>query len=229
MRKLVTIIILSMAAVALFITLSRSKSAPSNSTVAPSEAKAAGSSSFSSGQRPTLAPEAKQLPHPPSRAATAPEERLPQRIGVRISEREQRQEESDDQYRRRLSWLDKFASFEERANLSADQRERLLNLLADKQEEAILSWEATARGAREATLEDLERAAKDPSFEAYPSILSLENSLRRDLWVELRSILTTKQIVSFRRTSRLNSVMGYGRWLPLEIETRQASDTGEAP
>lgn len=143
----------------------------------------------------------------------------PTRIGVRLSSREQRPGERDDIYQTRLSWLDKFASFEKRGNLSAEQRAQLLSVLADLQEEAILSWEATARGAREVTPEERRRAANDPSYEAYPSIPTLEKTLRRDLFEELRTFLTQEQYVSFRRTSRLSAALGYGRWLPLDIET----------
>ncbi len=173
------------------------------------------STSGTSRRRPTLNPEATPL----RQAADTEKSGLRKRLGVRLSGREQREGERDDYYERRLIWLDKFASFEARADLSDVQKVRLLSLLADKQEEAVLSWEESTRAAREATLEDIERSIADPTFEAFPSILSLEKALQRDLWVELRSFLTPKQIVSFRRTSRLNSVMGYAHWLPLEIKT----------
>ncbi len=59
---------------------------------------------------------------------------------------------------------------------------------------------------------------EDRTFEAYPTFLTLQKDMQRDLWSEMRKFLSGKQMVSFRRTSRLNSVMGYARWLPLEIE-----------
>ena len=103
--------------------------------------------------------------------------------------------------------------------MSEEQRVRLLNVLADKQEEAIASWEASAQGAREASHEDIKRAVKDPTFDAYPTISMIEKTLRRELFTELKSFLTAKQYVSFRRTSTLSAALGYALWLPLDIET----------
>lgn len=158
--------------------------------------------------------------------STSEEALLPTRTGVRLSDRTQRTGEDDSNYDFRLQWLDKFASFEGRANLSEEQRVRLLNLLADKQQEAILSWEASVQGEREASPEDIRRAIDDPTFEAYPTISTIEKNLRRELFTELKTFLTTKQYVSFRRTSLLSAMLGYGFWQPLDIETTETQPQG---
>ena len=227
MRNLAIIAALGLAVTAFFLT--RGEETPTSvTTPAPidTDSKSVPSSAHYA-THPKLAPE---VPIEPAQQSTA----VPQTDRtVRLSGQEQKPGEPDDQYRRRLSWLKRFASFEERANMTPEQRERLMGLLADKQEESILGWEAYNRGAREVSPEDRRRMIEDRPFEAYPTFLTIEKDLQRDLWSEMRKFLTPKQMVSFRRTSRLNDIMGYARWLPLEIErspiaSMDAGDSGSA-
>ncbi len=197
MRNLAIIAALGLAVTAFFLT--RSEETPSSvTTPAPTDtdSKSVQSSAHYATQ-PKLVPE---VPIEPAQHPIVQETNRT----VRLSGQEQKLGEPDDQYRRRLSWLDRFASFEERANMTPQQRERLMGLLADKQEESILGWEAYNRGAREVSREDRRRMIEDRTFEAYPTFLTLQKDMQRDLWSEMRK--------------RLNSVMGYARWLPLKIE-----------
>ena len=137
---------------------------------------------------------------------------------VQLSSKEQREGEPDQIYKSRLHWLEKWESFKRRGNLSERQHARLLQLIASKQEEAAMAWEMSFQAVGEATLDELEQAADDVENAPFPTMMHLDREMQKDLWAELKTFLTKEQFVSYRRTSRLNSPFGWGRWKPVDIE-----------
>ena len=134
----------------------------------------------------------------------------PRRL-VRLSSGERRAGETELTYETRSNWLANFRSFKQRAEMSDEQHELFMQVLADTQQEAVLGWQEMEAAGKEI------RGTKDADWSTVPTIRSLSESMNADLLARLRTILTHKQMVSFRKTSMLPRALGYGLFKPLEF------------
>lgn len=144
----------------------------------------------------TIGSEAPELVRPSRRIDVAP---LSQRPG-----------ESDKDFNYRKGWVESFQRFEEKAELTAEERQRVLEVLADTQQQADVYLVAMQEALTD---------ARPPS--ETPDVAELEQSLEEMTLNGLREFLTSTQVVEFRRRANLDTYLGYGMWHPLDIEATQ--------
>lgn len=187
------------------------------SAVQKKQEEASHSSTTSSGERgvvsaPIRATSTKSPEPVPTVMAPVPDA---ERRIVSLSSPEQREGESDLDFRLRSSWLEGLHSFEQRALMTKEQREQLVATLADAQEQAVINWK------------EINRALADPNKEAYAPegvLNTFDTLMNKELLATLRTFLTHEQMVAFRRTIRVPDALTSGLILPLEI-TRASSKT----
>lgn len=155
---------------------------------------------------------------PPTPEAQEPqsEPEVELRRVVRFSSRDRREEESDLQYKHRMNWLNGFIAFERRAQMTSEQRERLISVLADAQQQAVLGWNAYIAAVRDPRRERY-------SLEGVPRLATLNKSMRLEILPKLREFLNHEPMVSFRRSAGLSDPFGTARTQPLDISSEPAS------